>query len=62
MVTDALDRYGYPVLTHSYGGYTRGCRCRICKDAKRDYVWDRRACGLEPDRRVRHDIPIGATT
>jgi hypothetical protein len=28
---------------HGYGPYTRGCRCRVCKDAKAAYCRNRRA-------------------
>ena len=31
------------VRTHGYGGYTNGCRCEICADAKADYMAMRRA-------------------
>lgn len=35
---------------HGYGPYTRGCRCEVCREAKRQYVAARRAAGLEPTR------------
>ena len=38
-----------------YAGYSAGCRCRPCMDAKAKYVRDRRAQGLEIDTRVSHD-------
>ncbi len=28
----------YPVRTHGYGGYSRGCRCDTCTEAKRVYI------------------------
>ena len=28
---------------HGYGGYTSGCRCDTCRDAKADYMAGRRA-------------------
>lgn len=27
---------------HNYSGYTNGCRCDVCKAAKRDYMHKRR--------------------
>jgi hypothetical protein len=35
-------RFAEAPTYHSYTGYTHGCRCRICKDAKATYVRDRR--------------------
>lgn len=37
--------------THGYGAYTRGCRCDVCRDAKADYMRERRAGA----RRAAHD-------
>lgn len=28
---------------HGYGPYTSGCRCDVCRRAKADYMWKRRA-------------------
>lgn len=41
-----------------YAGYSAGCRCQPCKDAKAKYVRDRRAQGAEVDARVRHDVRV----
>jgi hypothetical protein len=30
------------VATHGYGGYSNGCRCPICRAAKRAYMRDKR--------------------
>lgn len=30
------------VKTHGYGGYTNGCRCGVCRDAKSAYMAKRR--------------------
>lgn len=38
----SMDRFGTVVHTHGYGGYTRGCRCDVCRAAKAEYVRDRR--------------------
>ena len=44
-----LTRDGSRVSTHSYGGYTQGCRCDICRDAKAAYMRKRRrAASLNP--------------
>lgn len=43
-------RYGDVILTHSYGGYTRGCRCDICRAAKAAYSRARRAVANAPTR------------
>jgi hypothetical protein len=32
--------------THGYGGYTNGCRCQVCRDAKADYMRERRAAAF----------------
>lgn len=42
-MTGAVDRLGIALHTHGYGGYTRGCRCEICTQAKADYMRGRRA-------------------
>jgi len=31
---------------HGYGPYTRGCRCSVCRDAKREYMQNRRKSPL----------------
>lgn len=31
------------VATHGYGGYSAGCRCDVCRTAKRLYMRDKRA-------------------
>lgn len=31
------------VFTHNYSGYSNGCRCGTCKDAKAGYMRERRA-------------------
>lgn len=34
-------------MRHGYGGYTRGCRCEVCRAAKRAYMrHKRRAASL----------------
>ena len=33
----AKDRSTHAVNVHGYGGYTRGCKCEVCMQAKRDY-------------------------
>ena len=41
------------VTIHGYGGYTNGCRCDVCRQAKADYMRDRRATAyLEPQQPV----------
>jgi len=30
------------VSTHGYAGYTNGCRCEVCRTAKRLYMRDKR--------------------
>ena len=37
------------VRTHGYGGYTNGCRCRICADAKAARMRERRAAAYVTD-------------
>lgn len=32
----------YDVKTHGYGGYTNGCRCATCRQAKADYTREAR--------------------
>lgn len=48
--------------THSYGAYTRGCRCEACRRAKADYMRDRRAAAraraATPDRKGPYIAPI----
>lgn len=38
-----LDRRGSVIRTHGYSGYSRGCRCPVCRQAKADYQAGRRA-------------------
>lgn len=35
------------MTTHGYGAYTRGCRCEVCREAKRAYIAARRHAGAE---------------
>jgi hypothetical protein len=35
------------ILTHGYGGYSRGCRCEECKDAKAKYMSAKRRAATE---------------
>lgn len=42
MSEQLLDRFGVEIHTHGYGGYTRGCRCGVCRAAKAEYVRGRR--------------------
>jgi hypothetical protein len=35
------------VKTHGYNGYTLGCRCDICRKAKREYARERRAAAKQ---------------
>lgn len=35
---------------HGYAAYAAGCRCDVCRAAKREYIAARRAAGLEPIR------------
>ena len=32
---------------HGYSAYSHGCRCDVCREAKRDYIRERRRGGLE---------------
>lgn len=41
---------------HGYVTYTRGCRCTVCREAKRLYIRERRAAGLEIDHRRLHGV------
>lgn len=41
--TQLRDRHGRNILTHSAGGYSRGCRCEICTAGHAAYARDRRA-------------------
>ena len=34
---------------HGYGRYTSGCRCSVCREAKRRYMKARRGLGLDVD-------------
>jgi hypothetical protein len=50
---------GATVKTHGYGGYTSGCRCQACRDAKAAYMADRRGnaflnTGPEPVEGIAH--------
>jgi hypothetical protein len=47
------------ISEHGYGPYTNGCRCAVCKDAKADYMRERRREGrrqasAEPVPGVKH--------
>lgn len=47
---------------HGYGAYTNGCRCDVCREAKRVYMAARRAAGAEPpwnDRAARWSSRVG---
>ncbi len=37
--------------THGYGGYSRGCRCEVCRTAKAAYMRRRRATARTVARR-----------
>jgi hypothetical protein len=47
------------VLTHGYGSYTDGCRCRTCKDAKADYQARRRAEAYSADHEMPENVSHG---
>jgi hypothetical protein len=40
--TDARNP-AWRIRTHGYGGYSRGCRCEVCKSEKAFYMRDKRA-------------------
>lgn len=44
-------------MNHGYGPYTRGCRCDVCREAKRVYQAQRRASGAEPTRAGEQPLP-----
>jgi hypothetical protein len=35
------------ILSHGYGGYSRGCRCEVCKDAKAKYMSAKRRAATQ---------------
>ena len=37
---------GENVMSHGYAGYTAGCRCATCREAKRVYMAERRAAAI----------------
>lgn len=39
--------------SHGYGRYTHGCRCEVCRQAKSDYMRDRRAAARRRAQTVR---------
>jgi hypothetical protein len=54
-----LDPNGARILAHGYGGYSRGCRCEVCRRAKADYMQVRRSTARDlaakhTDERGRH--------
>lgn len=50
-MTEYRGREGERILTHGYGGYTRGCRCDVCRSAKAAYLRRRRNRARELARR-----------
>lgn len=35
------------IYEHGYGRYSRGCRCEVCRDAKAEYMRQRRLAASE---------------
>jgi hypothetical protein len=57
---DMARRDGSHVRTHGYSGYTHGCRCDICTDAKADYMASRRNKAFLADYQVPEHITHGS--
>lgn len=47
MIPELRDRRGWRILTHGLGGYVRGCRCDVCREAPRAYQARLRAAGRQ---------------
>jgi hypothetical protein len=46
------------ITTHGYGGYSCGCRCKVCKAAKADYMAKRRAAAFVTDSAPERDPAV----
>jgi hypothetical protein len=40
------------ILTHGRGGYSRGCRCKVCTDGKSAYMRGKRAAAAQRREQV----------
>lgn len=46
------------ISTHGYSGYSNGCRCQVCRDAKAAYMAGRRAAAFTADNAPEQDPAV----